>query len=300
MKFIVKQLPTLLLFIIAMMLGAILMRMSFSPQPDQPAEINAQQENTPEAETDTITATPSETIPPSSPLPSLTPSRTLLPPPTFEPPTATVPATFTPTITPTATIDLSISIPGLRGAETPTPSTTPGCQKREEWKLTYEVKRDDALARIAERYNTSVSELAQANCLTDANVITVGQVLKVPGDIPPADQIYDCNWELLTPVDGTLAVEGAGNLTFNWRGPMAPINLIRIVKPDGGIYERVIELRQNETIDLADIPDGGTHTWYVYPLDSNFRQIPCMEGGPWRFSKQQKPTPTPTTTPFGP
>ena len=62
-------------------------------------------------------------------------------------------------------------------------------------------------------------------------------------------------------------------------------NLIRIVKPDGSVYERVIELRQNETIDLADIPDGGNYTWYVYPLDWNFVQIGCLEGGPWRSPK---------------
>ena len=294
MKFIARQLPTLLLLIIAMMLGAILMRMTMSPLPNQPTDLSAQQENTPEQITEEAAATPSETIPPSTPLPSLTPSRTLRPPPTFEPPTATVPATFTPSVTPTSTIDLSVSIPGLRGAETPTPSTTPGCEKRDDWKLTYEVKRDDALEKIANRYNTSISELAQGNCLTDVNVIAVGQVLRVPGDVPPPDQVYDCTWELLTPVDNTLAIEGAGSLTFNWRGPMAPINLIRIIKPDGGIYERVIELRQNETIDLEDIPDAGTYRWYVYPLDSVFRQIPCLEGGPWHFTKKQMPTPTPT------
>ena len=61
----------------------------------------------------------------------------------------------------------------------------------------------------------------------------------------------------------------------------------------------MIELRQNETIDLSNIPDAGTYTWYVYPLDQNFLQIACHEGGPWTFTKAQMPTPTPTSAALG-
>ncbi|MBZ0294197.1 MAG: LysM peptidoglycan-binding domain-containing protein, partial [Anaerolineae bacterium] len=271
MKSIAKQLPTILLFIIALMLGSILTRMSMSPVPNAPLEPL----NVPQQQQQQSDATATETIPPSTPLATLTPSRTLKPPPTFEPPTNTVMPSSTPSVTPTPTIDLSISIPGLHGAETPTPSTTPGCEKRDDWKLTYEVKRDDALEKIANLYNTNVSELAAGNCITDVNLIAVGQVLRVPGDVPPPEQVYDCSWELLTPVDGTLAIEATGMLTFNWRGPQAPINLIRIIKPDGSTFERVVELRQNEQVSLLDIPEQGTYTWYVYPLDSGFRQIAC-------------------------
>lgn len=239
-------------------------------------------------------ATATETIPPSTPLPTLTPSRTLLPPPTFEPPTLTPLPSATPTVTPTASVDVAVSIPGLHGLETPTPSTTPGCEPREDWKLTYTVQPNDAVARIAERYGTYVSTLAEANCLADPNVISVGQVLRVPGDAPPLEELYDCSWELLIPQNGTMSVPGSGTLSFNWRGPRAARNLIRIYKPNGGTYEVMVELRQNETIDLSNIPDAGTYTWYVYPLDSNFVQIGCHEGGPWTFTKAQMPTPTPT------
>jgi LysM repeat protein len=242
----------------------------------------------------TATATASETIPPSTPLPSLTPSRTLLPPPTFEPPTLTPIPSDTPAPTQTTTLASIIDIPGLNGLETPTPSTTPGCVVRKDWKLTYTVKPNDAISRIASTYGTYASTLAEANCLTDPNVITVGQVLHVPGDAPPPEQTYDCNWTLLTPMDNTLAVTGDGTLAFVWRGPRAPRNLIRIIKPDGSKYEVVIELRQNETIDLSNIPAAGTYTWYVFPLDQNFQQISCHEGGPWTFTKAQMPTPTPT------
>ncbi len=164
------------------------------------------------------------------------------------------------------------------GWRSPTPTGTPGCEPRKDWKLTYTVQPNDALARIAERYGTYANTLAQANCIADPNVISVGQVLRVPGDVQPADQVYDCNWTLLTPQNGTLAISGSGTLTFDWRGPRAPRNLIRIYKPDGSTYEDVIELRQNETIDLSVIPNAGTYTWYVYPLDQNF-VADCLSRG---------------------
>ncbi len=245
-----------------------------------------------------VTAAPSPTIPPYTPLPSLTPSQTLRPPPTFEPPTLTPAPTLTPTITPTPTLDLNGALVGLHGLETPTPSTTPGCVPRKDWKLRYTVQRDDALARIADRYNTSVAELVAANCLADANVITIGEELRVPGDTQPAP-VVDCPpWEVLTPIDMTMAIPGEGQLTFDWRGPRAAHNLIRVIKPDGGIYEQVVDLRQNQTIDLSDLPLGGDYSWYVYPLDENYVQIACKEGGPWHFRKDAKPpTPTPPALP---
>lgn len=247
--------------------------------------------------TATSAASPSATIPPSTPLATLTPSRTLLPPPTFEPPTATPFPSLTPTITATATLDVNVSIPGLRGAESPTPSTTPGCEPREDWGLTYTVQANDALARIAERYGTYATTLAQGNCLSDPNFIAIGQVLRVPGESQPVDPEVECvPFELMTPANGTLAIEGEGDVTFNWRGPRAPRNLIRIYRPDGSLYERVIELRQNESIDLYEyLWQAGTYTWYVYPLDSNFVQA-CPEGGPWTFLKAQSPTATKTPT----
>jgi LysM repeat protein len=283
-----------MLMLIMLLLGAILARLSTPPVPSSVLPM-AQQEAS--ATSGGPTATASETIPPNTPLATLTPSNTLRPPPTLEPPTPTRPATLTPSVTPTSTVDLSISIPGLRGAETATPTMTPGCVKNEDWQLTYTVQRDDALARIAELYGTSVDELVEGNCLTDANLIVVGQVLRVPGEAQPNIPQYDCTFELLTPFDGTLAVPAEGELTFNWRGPRAHFNLIRIIRPDNSMYERVIELRQNESINLIDhLGMGGTYTWYVYPLDENFVQIPCHEGGPWKFTKPESPTPTPTPT----
>src|SRR5690606_8910184 len=119
-------------------------------------------------------------------------------------------------------------------------------------------------------------------------------------DAPPQVEFECVPFELLTPMNGTLAIEGTGQLTFNWRGPRAPRNLIRNHRPDGSVYERVIELRHNESIDPYEhLWLGGTYTWYVYPLNSNFVQT-CPEGGPWTFTKAQSPTATPSPPPIQP
>lgn len=269
----------------AVVFGMILQYGSFAVQKETPV---ARQSSATEPVRAAMTASP--TIPPYTPLPSLTPSQTLLPPPTFEPPTMTPVPTQPPSATPTATVDLNISIPGLNGAETPTPSTTPGCVPRDDWKLKYEVKTNETLSSIAAQYGTYASDLAAANCLKDANLIVVGQQLRVPGAAHPQPVVECPAWEVLTPFNGTMAVPEFGQITFNWRGPRGVRNLIRITRPDGSKFERVVELRQNETVDIAEnFRQGGTYTWYVYPLDENFRQIACLEGGPWTFYKRETP-----------
>jgi LysM repeat protein len=246
-------------------------------------------------------ATATETIPPYTGLLTLTPSRTLRPPPTLEPPTPTVPASLTPSTTPTPTTDIRVSIPGLRGAETATPSSTAGCTPRKEWKLEYEVKRDDALARIADTYNTTVDDLVEGNCLTDRNLIVIGQRLKVPGKAHPAQPEFACEpFEAITPRDGTLDIPGGGSISFVWRGPRVPYNLIRILDSNNNkVHEVVVELRQNESINIGEaVPNSGTYTWYIYPLNGSFVQA-CPEGGPYRFYKDQAPTATPTASTGG-
>lgn len=238
---------------------------------------------------------PTETLPPYTPLPSLTPSQTLLPPPTFAPPTATPMPSSTPTQTSTPEYMVNVEIPGLHGGETATPTGTPGCEVRDDWKLTYTVQTDDAMAKIADAYNTSVNDLAEGNCIEDPNVIRVGQELKVPGEAHPEQPQYVCtDWEVLTPFNGSQTVPSDGNITFNWRGPVSPKYLIRVTRPDGTQYEQVVELRMNDTINVSDnLRDEGSYTWYIYPLDENFAQIPCLEGGPYTFYKSAAATYTP-------
>jgi LysM repeat protein len=293
-KSISENLNTIALLLIAAVLGAILMQMQNSRQEDPiQAERIILQELTQTAE-----AAPTETIPPFTPFSSATPTRTLLPPPTFEPPTATRAPSQAPSVTPTATLDLGGSVEGLRGAESPTPvSTSADCERRDDWTLRYTVQYNDALATIAERYNTSIEALAAGNCLEDQNLIREGQILRVPGEAPPSQQEFACvPFEVLTPFNDSQTVAGEGELNFNWRGPDAPRNMLRIIRPDGTVYEQMTELRMNATVDLIDhLPMGGRYTWYVIPLNFDFVQT-CPEGGPWTFIKAAEPTPTPTPT----
>lgn len=285
---------------IVLVVASMVMGAFFSSQSHPAGDDIGQAEVQKTTKTATASFTPTETIPPYTPLPTLTPSQTLLPPPTFEPPTETPSPTPIPSTTPTPTPELNISIPGLNGAETPTPSTTPGCVPRKDWKLTYTVVFNDTLSGIASKYGTWVDDLVAGNCLKDKNLIVVGQVLRVPGTTQPVEPEVACvPWDVQTPFNGSVNVPADGSITFNWRGPLAPINLIRIFRPDGSKYEDVIELRQNETINLNEnLAQGGTYTWYVYPLDHNFQQVQCLEGGPWTFYKPQSspPTATPAAT----
>jgi LysM repeat protein len=267
--------------VVVLLASLVLVSCNFSSEQTDP---------TPEMQVVTATFAPTQVMPTVTPTLRLVPTSTLRPPPTFEPPTQTPSFTPIPSPTPTATLDMMFSVPNLRGAETPTPTSTPGCEPRKDWKLTYTVQRDDALALIADRYNTTVQALVEANCLDNPNLIVIGQELRVPGEVHPNVPAVECvPWEVLTPMDGTMAVPGSGDLTFDWRGPRAPRNLIRIYRPNGTTYEVMVELRQNETIDLAMLPDAGVYTWYVFPLDQYFRQIECLEGGPWIFIKEQAP-----------
>jgi len=257
--------------------------------------------------TATAEALPTETFPPSSPLPSITPSKTLKPPPTFAPPTATLRPSETPTASPTAELRLDVPPPeGIQGLISPTAEGVSEvvCEKRDDWTLRYTIQAGDALATIAQRYNTFVSELVLGNCLTDANTIIAGQVLRVPGDVQPEVPKYVCtDWEALTPFDGAFTIDPDENLTFNWRGPSAERYLVRAIMPSGAVWEELIDQKQNLTIFLPNsLPEAGNYTWYVYPLGLDFAQIPCLEGGPWHFHKEQSialtwtPTPTHTAT----
>jgi LysM repeat protein len=66
---------------------------------------------------------------------------------------------------------------------TPQPTTTT-CIPRTDWP-TITVQTGDTLFGIALQVGSTVDELVRANCLPDANTITVGQLLRVPSVPPP-------------------------------------------------------------------------------------------------------------------
>ena len=63
----------------------------------------------------------------------------------------------------------------------------PGCSPRYDWYYTYRVRAGDTLSRIASWAWTNVQTLAVGNCISNPNLIYVGQVLRVPRQIgyPP-------------------------------------------------------------------------------------------------------------------
>lgn len=287
-----------LLLIIAVFLCGIFVVVSIAALRNTPSQVtmeaNSQSGNSQPRYQASVTAVPSATK-------AATATHTLKPPPTFEPATPTPLPSATSSITPTKTIESNISVQGLNGIPAPTlTKTTESCKPREDWSLTYTVQFNDALVKIAETHGTSAEELAAGNCLSDMNVISVGQQIRVPGTSTSAvvaATAASCEtWEVLAPHDNSFSVAGEGELTFNWRGPVADRYLVRIFKPEGGTYEVVVDLRQNATIDLKNLPTAGRYTWQVYPLDQNFQQTPCKESPAWSFTKPGAPTPTPTAT----
>ena len=129
---------------------------------------------------------------------------------------------------------------------------------------TYQVTIGDSLLSIATRHNTTVEQLAEFNCLNNANLIQVGMTLYVPLPLIPThtppvspDTVPLTSTPTLLGVIGTLGaspVIEAGNpadwtdyvieaqvpITINWTG----------IEPD--IYNQVSETTFFYT------PDGGT------------------------------------------
>jgi hypothetical protein len=289
-------LVTLVLMLLSLGIGLILPRLNLD---------NFLQDVTPTPQIINVTNTPvpTETLLPRTPLTTPTPANTLLPPPTFEPPTSTPAPSLTPSETATQPIIVEVNIPGIQGAESPTPSTTPGCQKNAQWRLVHEVKFNETLTVIAQIYGTDIYTLAQGNCLRDMNVLRQGQKLLVPGDAYPVTPEIICEpVEALQPLNNTRMIPKDGPVTFNWRGPRTPYALLRIIQPDGQTFEKTVELRQNQTIDVFDLKPAGLYEWWVLPLNGVYQQV-CVESGPWYFFKEEAAptdTPTPTITPTFP
>lgn len=57
------------------------------------------------------------------------------------------------------------------------------CQPRTDWTNTYTVQPGDALSEIAARFNMTAGTLAAANCIQNPDIISVGQVLRIPAPI---------------------------------------------------------------------------------------------------------------------
>ncbi|HLV36584.1 MAG TPA: LysM peptidoglycan-binding domain-containing protein [Spirillospora sp.] len=77
--------------------------------------------------------------------------------------------------------DTSNTVPvSDNGSQSQTGQNNPVCVPRTDWVYTYVVVAGDTLSNIAQRASSTAAALASGNCLPNANVISVGQVLRVP------------------------------------------------------------------------------------------------------------------------
>ncbi|MBZ0286847.1 MAG: LysM peptidoglycan-binding domain-containing protein, partial [Anaerolineae bacterium] len=64
------------------------------------------------------------------------------------------------------------------------PTSVLPCTPRADWTSTYTIQRGDTLFSIAQRFNLTLQQLQQANCISNPNVLQVGQALRVPFQLP--------------------------------------------------------------------------------------------------------------------
>lgn len=148
--------------------------------------------------------------------------------------TATDAATDTPapTQTPFVIVVTATSQPTLPPTRTPDPSATPtqnnvvtnpildNCALRTDWPL-YTVVVGDTLSNLAVRTNSTVTNLQLANCISDANVIRVGQQLRVPQLPDPAEVIVE---DLISAFSADVSEAQVGDtVTFTWAAEAATI-----------------------------------------------------------------------------
>ncbi len=103
----------------------------------------------------------------------------------------------------------------------PTRPSAAQCAPRADWEP-YTVQPGDVLFYLAGRYNTTVDALVAANCLTDRDVILVGQTLYVPPQ-PTETANFAGTYVLsfagaggLVTVTMQLQYDGAASLTLNY------------------------------------------------------------------------------------
>ncbi len=106
------------------------------------------------------------------------------------------------------------------------PTTT--CSPRTDWPV-YIVSAGDTLGSLAQRTGTTVRTLSVANCLTDANLITVGQQLRIPPNRlgiptpfgpPTPSEIHIGGQLTVSPVIGNeagwLVLQAGSIVTISW------------------------------------------------------------------------------------
>lgn len=211
-----------------------------------------------------------------------------------------------------------IALVTLLAALVPLATATAQCSVQTSWGLYY-VRAGETLTRLAQRFNTTVSQLAAANCLTSSSIFA-GQGLRVPpGRIIDADlyvgatyQAFEGGFMVWSGDSSSISVYnyGSGRLesfaarTYSRYAPpsgvVAPAGRITPQNGFGRVwnglsrirsvlgwaitgeqgYSMLVRYNANARVDLFSLPDGS---------------VLYRNGVQWALSSSQVPPPPPPT-----
>jgi len=183
-----------------------------------------------------------------------------------------------------------VVVPETTPEATPEPTATPSltptatCAPRADWTGSYTVIQGDTLSSIAPRYNTTVPQLAAANCLANVDLIIPGQVLIVPvpptptpapGGVPtlgPAPTITALTPDSAIVGSGafTLTVDGANfasGAIVRWNGADRPTTFVSATRLTAQITAVDVGLTGTVSVTVAN-PDtqiSGAAAFTVLP-----------------------------------
>lgn len=192
-----------------------------------------------------------------------------------QPPTPT-PTPFTPFYTP-----VPLFTPTLFPSPTPLPPTATACVRYTAWPV-YTVVAGDTLGSIAQRANTTIAQLVVANCLTDSNLIYVGQQLYVP-QLPATLTPTPITPTLVTPAPGAPVFGRALTADQHWRDSSG----------QAVTYYQTVRLNVGEVLTADTVsffvtgPGGGAAAYIgqdVDPWDGAFVDYTFPAPGTYTFS----------------
>ena len=213
-----------------------------------------------------------------SPRPSLTPTFTSTPVPSLTPtPTGTSIPTLTPTPTNTSVPVRPTLTPILTPTVLPTSTPAPGG-------FYYTVRPGDNLFRIALRFGTTITAIAQANGIVNPGLIRVGQVLWIPGwsggnpsvyIVQRGDTLYSIARRFGTTYQALAAANGLSNPRLIYvgqrliipdsgsPGPTPPPSTVYTVRPGDTLWS--IALRYGTTPWAIAAANGLRNPNWIYP-----------------------------------
>lgn len=173
----------------------------------------------------------------------------------------------TPTITPTVAATATRTTTTNTGSNNPKPN----CTVRSDWPV-YTVVAGDTLAGIAQRVSSTVNDLTNANCLANANNISVGQQLRVPR-LP--QQTTKPEITLFRVIGLPVAGGTLDGRSLEWQTRGAAQVLITHIPPSGTNGVVLGKFAANGSLPISKLGSdyAPAATFYLYLLDAAGKEI---------------------------